>query len=71
MCVHARVDGLAAIVGVSGRFVHHHNAGHVAHRRRGVGEPVLELFVTVEQLGEPDHQGVVAGRENWTGDSAL
>lgn len=60
MHVHALIDGLLAVERVGDSFVAHHDAGHVAHRRRGVGEAVLELLVTVEQLGEPDHEGVVA-----------
>lgn len=59
--VDALVDGLAAVEGVAGGLVHHHDAGHVADRGRGVGEAMLELLVTVEQLGEPDHEGVVTG----------
>lgn len=61
--VDALVDDLLAVEGVARGVVADHDAGHVAHRRRRVGETVLELLVAVEQLGEPDHESVVAGEE--------
>lgn len=57
--VHTLVDDLLAIEGVCGGLVYY-DSGHVADGRRCVREPVLELLVAVKQLGEPDHQGVVA-----------
>lgn len=59
--VYAGVDGLQAVEGIAFFLVHDHNTGDVTHWSRSVGEAVLEFFVTVEQLGEPDHEGVVTG----------
>lgn len=60
-CVHvyAGIDGLETVEGIPFVFVHDHNARDVTDGSRRVGETFLELFVTVEQLGEPDHEGVV------------
>lgn len=64
--VHTRVNGLQTVEGVATSFVDDDDARHVTHRCSGVGETVLEFFVTVEQLGEPDHEGVVTGKVKYT-----
>lgn len=56
--VYTSVDGLEAVEGIVNGVVDD-NARDVAHGGRHVGETGFEFLVTVEQLREPDHEGVV------------